>query len=47
MDVTPGRNADNLGPAVLTDIDARIRVDDLFEGLVFARDQRWLAGVVC
>ena len=47
VDVTPRRDADNLGrlSAALTHLDARIRVDDLDEGLVFAHDQTSLAGM--
>jgi hypothetical protein len=47
VDVTPRRDADNLGrlSAALTELDARIRVDDLDEGLAFAHDQRSLAGM--
>jgi hypothetical protein len=47
VDVTPRRDADNLGrlSEALTDLDARIRVNDLGEGLAFAHDQTSLAGV--
>jgi hypothetical protein len=47
VDVTPRRDTDNLGrlSAALTDLDARIRVDDLDEGLAFAHDQTSLAGM--
>ncbi len=47
VDVTPRRDADNLGrlSAALTDLDARIRVDDLDEGLAFAHDESTLAGM--
>lgn len=39
--------ADSLGrlSAALTELDARIRVDDLDEGLAFAHDQMSLAGM--
>jgi hypothetical protein len=45
VDVTPRRDAANLHrlSAVLTDLDARIRVDDLDEVLVFAHDAASLA----
>ena len=47
MDVTPRRDADNLGrlSAALTERDARIRVDDLDEDLAFSHDQMSLAGM--
>ncbi|HWF14692.1 MAG TPA: hypothetical protein VG244_00785 [Acidimicrobiales bacterium] len=42
VDVTPRRDSENLRrlSAALTELDARIRVDDLDEGLAFAHDPR-------
>jgi hypothetical protein len=47
VDVTPRREAENLRrlSAALTELDARIRVDDLNEGLVFAHDPTSLSGM--
>lgn len=47
VDVTPRRGAENLRrlSVALTELDARIRVDDLDEGLVFAHDPASLSGV--
>jgi hypothetical protein len=47
VDVTPRREAENLRrlSAALTELDARIRVDDLNEGLVFTHDPTSLSGM--
>lgn len=47
VDVTPRRDAENLRrlSAALTELDARIRVDDLDEGLAFAHDPTSLSGM--
>jgi hypothetical protein len=47
IDVTPDRDPRNLQrlSQALSDLDARIRVDDLEEGLPFAHDADSLAGM--
>ena len=47
VDVTPHRETQNLRrlSAALTELDARIRVDDLDEGLVFEHDSASLSGM--
>jgi hypothetical protein len=47
VDVTPRREIENLRrlSAALTELDARIRVDDVDEGLVFAHDPASLSGI--
>jgi hypothetical protein len=47
VDVTPRRDAENLRrlSEALTELDAKVRVDDLDEGLVFAHDAASLAAM--